>query len=74
MNEVGLCSALFLAGLPEEALGVGTRVIEHAEQLSSRRIFDRIRNVRRDLTDHHSRSDVADFSHALTAIGGARTE
>jgi hypothetical protein len=44
-------------------------VIEHAEQLTSRRVVDRIRNLRRDLTGHLHRSDVADFSHRLALVG-----
>jgi transcriptional regulator with XRE-family HTH domain len=69
LNEVGLCSALFLAGLPQNAIGVGALVIEHARQLTSHRIFDRIRNIRRDLSDHRSAPDVEDFRHALAAVG-----
>jgi len=71
LNEVGLCSALFLAGEPYQAIAVGARVIEHADQLTSRRVFDRIRNLRRDLTGHAEMSDVAEFGRRLAVVGRA---
>lgn len=73
LNEIGLCSAWSLAGQPEQALAVGAAVIERASQLTSARITDRIRNLRRDLTPHAARTDVAEFSHQLAAIGAAPT-
>ena len=69
LNEVGLCSALFLAHEPHEAVTVGVRVIEHAGQLTSRRIFDRIENLRRDLAGSLDNAEVADFNHALALTG-----
>ncbi len=71
LNEVGLCSGLFLAGEPHEAVTVGTRVIQHANQLTSQRVHDRIRNLRRDLVRYASDPEVADFSRALSMIGSA---
>jgi plasmid maintenance system antidote protein VapI len=73
LNEVGLCSALFLADEPEEAVTVGQRVLDQASQVSSRRVRDRIVNLRRDLDRHAGLPEVADFSHRLplTAAGPA---
>ncbi|MGA5304586.1 hypothetical protein ACPCHT_32075 [Nucisporomicrobium flavum] len=72
LNEVGLCSGLFLAGEPQEAITVGVRVIKHAHQLNSQRVHDRIRNLRRDLVRYAvDDPDVAEFSHALTTIGSS---
>lgn len=69
LNEVGLCSALFLADEPEQAVLVGTRVIEQARDMASPRIFDRLRNVRHDLARHEAVPEVADFSHTLATVG-----
>lgn len=69
LNQVGLCGALFLADQPEHALTVGATVITHARQLTSTRVIDRIRNLRRDLHRHVSLPDVAAFDRALTTIG-----
>ncbi|MFI5492275.1 hypothetical protein [Actinoplanes sp. NPDC051859] len=71
LNEVGLCSGLFLAGEPHEAVSVGNRVIQHAAQLTSQRVHDRIRNLRRDLDPYACNPDVAEFSRALSTIGSA---
>jgi hypothetical protein len=69
LNEVGLCSALFLADDPAAGIEAGNRVIEHADQLNSQRVVDRIHNLRRDLTNHLHRPDVADFSQRLALVG-----
>jgi hypothetical protein len=69
LNEVGLCSALFLAGDPAGGIEAGTRVIEHAGSLNSRRVLDRIQNLRRDLTDHLPRPEVTEFSRRLALVG-----
>ncbi|MGL4744558.1 MAG: hypothetical protein ACRCXL_09280, partial [Dermatophilaceae bacterium] len=71
LNEVGLCSAWSLAGHPDEALAVGAAVIERASQVTSARVTDRIRNLRRDLAPHMARADVAEFSHQIAAMGAA---
>jgi transcriptional regulator with XRE-family HTH domain len=71
LNEVGLCSALFLADEPEEALAVGQRVLDQAGQVSSQRVQDRIVNLRRDLGRHAGLPEVADFAHRLPATGTA---
>ncbi|MFG2102512.1 XRE family transcriptional regulator [Micromonospora echinaurantiaca] len=68
LNEVGLCSALFLADEPQRALAVGARVVQCAGRLSSRRVIDRVVNLRRDLARHHANSEVADFTRILTTI------
>lgn len=65
LNEVGLCSALFLADEPEQALTVGKRVRDQATQLTSRRIIDRIANLHRDLGRHQGLPGVAEFARSL---------
>ncbi|MCF0093108.1 hypothetical protein [Micromonospora sp. MH99] len=67
LNEIGLCSALFLADEPEQALAVGTRVLKMAEAMSSKRVIDRVVNLRRDLTRHRPLPEVAAFESALNA-------
>ncbi|MFY1634263.1 hypothetical protein ACN27F_13440 [Solwaraspora sp. WMMB335] len=69
LSSVSLCSSLFLADEPDEAVSVGARVIEQARQLSSPRILDRIHNLRRDLKRHERLSTVADFSRTVAAVG-----
>ncbi|WP_018909044.1 hypothetical protein [Salinispora arenicola] len=69
LNEVGLCSGLFLAAEPHEAVTVGNRVIQHANQLTSQRVHDRIRNLRRDLVPYGDDPEVAEFSRTLSTIG-----
>ncbi|RGC69752.1 Protein involved in sporulation [Micromonospora sp. MW-13] len=66
LNEVGLCSALFLADQPEQALTVGTRVLNQARSMSSRRVIDRVGNLRRDLARHRKVPEVAEFEHSLS--------
>ncbi|WP_235966997.1 hypothetical protein [Micromonospora rubida] len=66
LNEVGLCSALFLADQPEQALTVGARVLDQARALSSRRVMDRVGDLRRDLTRHRKLPAVAEFAHRLS--------
>jgi hypothetical protein len=71
LNEVGLCSALFLADEPEEGLTARERMLTQAGQVSSRRVTDRIINLQRDLTRHVGLPAVAEFSRQLAAIGSA---
>ncbi|WP_405092617.1 XRE family transcriptional regulator [Micromonospora sp. NBC_01392] len=71
LNEVGLCSALFLAGEPERAVVVGARVVEQSGALTSRRVTDRVVNLRRDLKRHRRLPAVAEFEHALKARAAA---
>ncbi|MEU2612147.1 XRE family transcriptional regulator [Micromonospora sp. NPDC007271] len=68
LNEVGLCSAMFLAEEPQQAVALGCRVIEHARKLTSRRTVDRVRNLRRDLVKHRSVPEVAEFARTLAAF------
>ncbi|MEV0726345.1 XRE family transcriptional regulator [Micromonospora purpureochromogenes] len=68
LNEVGLCSALFLADEPQQALAVGRRVIERAGKLTSRRTVDRVRNLRRDLAKYHSAPEVIGFARMLVTV------
>ncbi len=70
LNEVGLCSSLFLAGEPQEAVTIGTRATQHANQLTSQRVHDRIRNLRR-MHRYAADPQVAEFSRALSTIGPA---
>jgi hypothetical protein len=65
LNQVGLCSAYFLAGEPELALQAGRQAQQLAPKLTSRRVIERIGNLRRDARDHLGRADVVDFLHAL---------
>ncbi len=71
LNQVGLCSALFLAGEPEEAVAVGSNAIASARHLTSARIIDRIRNLRRDLAPYADLASVRDFGHAINFAGTA---
>lgn len=65
LNEVGLCSALFLADDPDDGLMTGQRLQQHAAGLTSRRILDRMAHLRRDLGRHRSRPDVIAFAQSL---------
>jgi transcriptional regulator with XRE-family HTH domain len=69
LNEVGLCSALFLADEPQEALAVGQRVLDQAAHVSSQRVRDRIVHLHRDLDRHAGLPEVADFAHRLPVTG-----
>jgi hypothetical protein len=65
LNEAGLCSALLLAGDPDGALTVGRTLMAHGQQLTSRRVHDRIHNLARDIpTD--ADSSLADFRDRVT--------
>ena len=68
LNEVGLCSALFLADEPEQALEVGRRVLDQVQSISSARVIDRVSNLHRDLTRHRELPAVAEFSQKLAAL------
>jgi hypothetical protein len=68
LNEIGLCSALFLADEPEQALTVGIQAVADARTLTSHRTFDRIRDLRYDLAPHRQRPDVATFDTELATI------
>ncbi|MET7706968.1 helix-turn-helix transcriptional regulator [Micromonospora sp. NPDC005413] len=67
LNEVGLCSALFLADEPEQALAIGTRVLERSQAMSSKRVIDRVVNLRRDLAQHRELPEVTEFDRVLAA-------
>lgn len=71
LNEIGLCSALFLAGEPEEAIAVAGRLIPSAEQMTSARVIDRIRGVRRDLADCATHPGVSEFADRLDGVAAA---
>lgn len=71
LNEIGLCSALFLAGEPEEAIAVAGRLIPSAEQMTSARVIDRIRGVRRDLADFATHPGVSEFADRLDGVAVA---
>ncbi|MBB5866698.1 tetratricopeptide (TPR) repeat protein [Allocatelliglobosispora scoriae] len=66
LNQVGLCSALLLADDPDQALSTGADLLTKAARVSSRRVWERIHNLRRDFGPHHRRADVAAFGHMLT--------
>jgi hypothetical protein len=65
LNQVGLCSAYFLAGAPELAVQAGRRAQQQATAVTSKRIIDRIANLRRDAADHMHRRDIAEFVRSL---------
>jgi hypothetical protein len=71
LNEIGLCSALFLAGWPEEAVAVADRLIPSAEQMTSARVIDRIRGIRRDLAAYATHPEFSEFADRLDAVGAA---
>ena len=71
LNEVGLCSAFFLADEPERAVTVGMRVVEQSRALSSSRVVDRVVNLRRDLGRHRHLPVVAEFERTLIARAAA---
>ncbi|MDT5031933.1 MAG: hypothetical protein QOC94_2104 [Actinoplanes sp.] len=65
LNQVGLASAYFLAGAPELAVAAGRDAVRRATALTSRRVVDRIANLRRDAAAHTSNPEVAAFVSAL---------
>jgi hypothetical protein len=71
LNEIGLCSALFLAGAPEEAVAVAERLIPSAEQMTSARVIDRVRGIRRDLAEYATHPGVSEFANRLDVVGAA---
>ncbi len=70
-NEVLLASALFVAGDPDSGMRIGWQAITHAQDLTSRRVLDRVVELRRDLQPFRSRPDVVDFARALCAVRDA---
>ncbi|WP_327042766.1 XRE family transcriptional regulator [Micromonospora ureilytica] len=71
LNEVGMCSALFLADEPEQAIEIGNRLLEKSQVMSSKRVIDRVINLRRDLARHRELPEVAAFDRVLTARAAA---
>jgi transcriptional regulator with XRE-family HTH domain len=65
LNQVGLSSAYFLAGAPELAIRAGRTAAQQAPSLTSKRVIDRIANLRRDARDQIHRADVAAFVRTL---------
>jgi transcriptional regulator with XRE-family HTH domain len=68
LNQVGLCSAWFLAGEADAALEIGARLLTNADQVHSARLRERIVNLSRDARTCAGRSDVDDFINEITAI------
>ncbi|WP_231933347.1 helix-turn-helix domain-containing protein [Micromonospora coxensis] len=68
LNEVGLCSAMFLADDPQQAVAVGRRAIGRAGTLTSQRTVDRVRNLRRDMTTCRNDPEVVAFARELAAF------
>lgn len=68
LNQIGLCSALALADEPDQAITVGAAVIHHGQQMGSRRVRDRVRNLSRDIPPDTLHSGLADFRHAVTRV------
>lgn len=71
LNEVGMCSALFLADEPEQAIEIGNRLLEKSQVMTSKRVIDRVINLRRDLARHRELPEVAAFDRVLTARAAA---
>jgi hypothetical protein len=71
LNEVGLCSALVLAGEPDQALTIGATVIDHGRHLGSQRVHDRIHNLARDIPATTQHSGLADFRRLVLQPGKA---
>jgi tetratricopeptide (TPR) repeat protein len=65
LNQVGLCSALALAGDEDKALAVGTAVAERGRDLGSQRVHDRIHNLARDIPADTHHSGLADFRRMI---------
>ncbi|MEU4244247.1 hypothetical protein [Actinoplanes sp. NPDC026619] len=65
LNEVGLCSALALAGDDDKALAVGAAVVERGRELGSQRVHDRIQNLARDIPEDTRHSGLADFRRMI---------
>ncbi|MEU8023664.1 helix-turn-helix transcriptional regulator [Micromonospora haikouensis] len=68
LNQIGLCSALALADEPDQAITVGAAVIHHGQQMTSRRVRDRVRILSRDIPPDTLHSGLADFRHAVTRV------
>ncbi|WP_100447236.1 helix-turn-helix domain-containing protein [Glycomyces xiaoerkulensis] len=66
LNQVGLCSAWFLAGEPDTALEVGAEIVAGDGQVLSQRVRERVANVSRDAGLCAGRSDVDDFIAMIT--------
>lgn len=57
-----------LASESDRAITVGTAVIGHGRQLTSRCVNDRIRNLARDIPADTSHSGLADFRRQVSRI------
>jgi hypothetical protein len=67
LNKAGLFSSLMLADDPDAALAVGADLLTSARAVRSRRVVERVANLRRDLDPHRHRSDVSAFAHMITS-------
>ncbi len=65
LNQIGLCSAYFLAGAPGEAIREGRRAQRQAEGLTSPRVRDRLANLRRDGRRFAGNPEVKTFLDGL---------
>ncbi|MCD0444275.1 helix-turn-helix domain-containing protein [Glycomyces sp. A-F 0318] len=66
LNEVGLCSASFLAGDADAGVRIGTRLLENPPPVVSQRVKERIVNIARDARLCTSgSSEVDDFIHVI---------
>ncbi|MEU7822443.1 hypothetical protein [Catellatospora sp. NPDC049133] len=66
LNKAGLFSSLMLADEPDAAMTIGGELLTSARAVCSRRVVERITNLRRDLDPHRHRSDVSAFAHMIT--------
>lgn len=68
LNQIGLCSALFLADEPEQAAEVGRSLLEHAGEVNSARVVERVRNLRRDFGRHAGEPGFDDLANAMATF------
>ncbi|MFI0794518.1 phosphotransferase family protein [Micromonospora rubida] len=64
-SRVLLMSSTTQAGVMSQTTQLH-RVLDQARALSSRRVMDRVGNLRRDLARHHKLPAVAEFAHRLS--------
>lgn len=73
LNQVGLCSALLLAGELDEALTIAEQIPQELTDITSTRLRDRVAALPRDASDHLHHSEIADFAQAMTIAGSTHS-
>ncbi|QSB06045.1 hypothetical protein [Natronoglycomyces albus] len=69
LNQIGLCSAYFLAGDIDAALSIGEQIPAEVNGITSHRLRDRVTSLTRDAVKHQSKRAVEQFSHEMKAVG-----